>query len=52
MTDGRSVVELHWQVYPALTPMPDAESSVWENTRRIKLEGTQVLAFEPEYLPI
>jgi len=42
MTDGRSVVELHWQVYPALAPMPDAESTVWEKTRMIRLAETLV----------
>jgi len=50
MTDGRTVVELHWQVYPALTPMPDAESSVWEKPRLIELEGTPVQMPAPEHL--
>ncbi len=50
MTDGRSVVELHWQVYPALTPMPNAESTVWEHTRRINLESTPVQMPAPEHL--
>ncbi len=50
MTDGRTVVELHWQVYPALTPMPDAESTVWEKTRLIELEGTPIQMPAPEHL--
>jgi hypothetical protein len=50
MTDGRSVVELHWQVYPALSPMPRAESSVWEKTRQIELEGASVQMPAPEHL--
>ena len=50
MTDGRSVVELHWQVYPALAPIPDAESTVWEKTRIIDLAGTPVQMPAPEHL--
>ncbi len=50
MTDGRVVVELHWQVYPVLAPMPKAESTVWEETRSIELEGTTVNMPAPEQL--
>jgi Uncharacterised nucleotidyltransferase len=50
MTDGRVVVELHWEVYPALTPMPVPEAEVWNRTSTVLLDDVPVVMAAPEHL--
>ena len=50
MTDGHVVVELHWEAYPALTPMPIPEADVWNRTGTVLLDGVSVVMAAPEHL--